>query len=80
MLTQGKSDKDMSVCCGGSLGSLTMSLEERDMITKNSIKDLTLNQPDEIVTACPLCLKTFARLAPIEVKDIAEIVTENIKD
>ena len=80
LLTQGKSDKDMSVCCGGSLGSLTMSLEERDMITKNSIKDLTLNQPDEIVTACPLCLKTFARLAPIEVKDIAEIVTENIKD
>ncbi len=80
LLTQGKSDKDMSVCCGGSIGSLTMTLEERDEITKNSIKDLTLNQPDEIVTACPLCLKTFARLAPIEVKDIAEIVTENIKD
>jgi Fe-S oxidoreductase len=80
LLTQGKSDKDMSVCCGGSLGSLTMSLEERDEITKNSIKDLTLNQPDEIVTACPLCLKTFARLAPIEVKDIAEIVAENIND
>ena len=80
LLTQGKSDKDMSVCCGGSLGSLTMSLEERDEITKNSIKDLTLNQPDEIVTACPLCLKTFARLSPIEVKDIAEIVAENIND
>lgn len=80
LLTQGKSDKDMSVCCGGSIGSLTMTLEERDMITKNTIKDLTINQPDEIVTACPLCLKTFARLAPIEVKDIAEIVTENIKD
>ena len=77
LLTQGKSDRDMSVCCGGSIGSLTMTMEERDEITRNSIKDLTLNQPDEIVTACPLCLKTFARLSPVEVKDIAEIVAEN---
>ena len=79
LLTQGKSDRDMSVCCGGSIGSLTMSMEERDEITKNTIRDLTLNQPDEIVTACPLCLKTFARLSPIEVKDIAEIVVEGLE-
>ena len=79
LLTQGKSDRDMSACCGGSIGSLTMSMEERDEITKNSIRDLTLNQPDEIVTACPLCLKTFARLSPIEVKDIAEIVVEGLE-
>ncbi len=79
LLTQGKSDRDMSVCCGGSIGSLSMSMEERDEITRNSIKDLTLNQPDEIVTACPLCLKTFARLSPIEVKDIAEIVVESLE-
>ena len=79
LLTQGKSDRDMSACCGGSIGSLTMSMEERDEITKNSIRDLTLNHPDEIVTACPLCLKTFARLSPIEVKDIAEIVVEGLE-
>jgi Fe-S oxidoreductase len=80
LLTQGKSDRDMSVCCGGSIASLTMTNEERDEITRNSIRDLTLNQPDEIVTACPLCLKTFARLSHIEVKDIAEIVAENINE
>ena len=78
LLTQGKSDKDLAVCCGGSIASLTMTKEERDEITKNAIKDLTLNHPEEIVTACPLCLKTFARFAPIKVKDIAEIVEENI--
>ena len=78
LLTQGKSDKDMAVCCGGSIGSITMTLEERDEITKSSIKDLMTNHPEEIVTACPLCLKTFARLAPVKVKDIAEIVAENI--
>ena len=78
LLTPGKSDKDMAVCCGGSIGSLTMTLEERDEITKNSIKDLMHNTPDEIVTACPLWLKTFARLAPVKVRDIAEIVANTI--
>ena len=79
LLTPGKSDKDMAVCCGGSIGSITMTLEERDEITKNSIKDLMHNNPEEIVTACPLCLKTFARLAPVKVRDIAEIVANTIK-
>ena len=80
LLTRGKSDKDMSVCCGGSIGSITMTIEERDEITTNSIKDLMHNNPEEIVTACPLCQKTFARKSPIAVKDIAEIVVENLED
>lgn len=79
LLTAAKSDKDMSVCCGGSIGSLTMTLEERDEITANSVKDLMHNNPEEIVTACPLCQKTFARKSPIAVKDIAEIVVENLE-
>ncbi len=79
LLTAAKSDKDMSVCCGGSIGSLTMTLEERDEITVNSVKDLMHNNPEEIVTACPLCQKTFARKSPIAVKDIAEIVVENLE-
>ena len=79
LLTQGKSDRDMAVCCGGSIGSLTMTLEERDEITSNSIRDLMHNNPEEIITACPLCQKTFARKSPIAVKDIAEIVVENLE-
>ncbi len=79
LLTPPKSDRDMAVCCGGSIGSLTMTLEERDEITSNSIKDLMHNNPEEIVTACPLCQKTFARKSPIKVKDIAEIVVENLE-
>lgn len=80
LLTPAKSDRDMAVCCGGSIGSVTMTLEERDEITTNSIKDLMYNHPEEIVTACPLCQKTFARKSPIKVKDIAEIVVENFVD
>jgi Fe-S oxidoreductase len=79
LLTPAKSDRDMSVCCGGSIGSITMTLDERDEITANSIKDLMHNNPEEIVTACPLCQKTFARKSPVAVKDIAEIVVENLE-
>ncbi len=77
-LTKAKSEKELSICCGGSLGSLSLSQEERDEITTASIADLMHNNPEEIVTACPLCLKTFARKAPVKVKDIAEIVAESV--
>ena len=77
-LTKAKSEKELSICCGGSLGSLSLTQEERDEITKASIADLMHNNPEEIVTACPLCLKTFARKAPVKVKDIAEIVAESV--
>ena len=52
--------------------------QERDEITQNSVNDLMFNNPDEIVTACPLCLKTFAKKSPVAVKDIAEIVSEKL--
>ena len=67
-----------SICCGGSLGSLTLSYEDRTKITKSSVDKLTANNPDKIVTACPLCLKTFKDSADRPVMDIAQIVADNI--
>lgn len=67
-----------SICCGGSLGSLTLSYEDRGKITQGSLNALTANNPQKIVTACPLCLKTFADKADRPVVDIAQIVNENI--
>ena len=78
-LRKAKSEKELSICCGGSLGSFNLTQQERDEITTNSVNDLIFNNPDEIVTACPLCLKTFARKSPIAVKDIAEVVADQLK-
>ena len=78
-LRKAKSEKELSICCGGSLGSFNLTQQERDEITANSVNDLMFNNPDEIVTACPLCLKTFAKKAPVQVKDIAEVVVNQIK-
>ena len=78
-LRKAKSEKELSICCGGSLGSFNLTQQERDEITTNSVNDLIFNNPDEIVTACPLCLKTFARKSPVAVKDIAEVVADQLK-
>ncbi len=78
-LRKAKSEKELSTCCGGSLGSFILTQQERDEITTNSVNDLIFNNPDEIVTACPLCLKTFARKSPVAVKDIAEVVANQLK-
>ena len=63
-----------SICCGGSLGSLSLSFEQRRPMTQNALDDLTLANPDQIVTGCPLCLATFTRLADRPVRDLAEIL------
>ncbi len=65
-----------SICCGGSLGSLTLSFEKRKALTENALNNLTIASPDTIVTACPLCRSTFNRYADRPVKDIAEILDE----
>lgn len=73
-----KPEKRESICCGGSLGSLTLSYAERRAITEKSALSLTSNECDNIVTACPLCLKTFSNVAQKPVKDIAQIVEESL--
>ena len=65
-----------ALCCGGSLGSLTLGFDKRKALTDNALKNLTSNSPDEIITACPLCRSTFYRYSDRPVKDIAELVDE----
>jgi Fe-S oxidoreductase len=66
-----------SICCGGSLGSLTLSYEQRQPMTQNALDNLTLANPGTIVTGCPLCLATFVRAADRPVRDLAEVLDEH---
>ena len=65
-----------SICCGGSLGSLSLDFEHREKITLAALSNLYLSKADAIATACPLCFTTFARYSDRPVKDIAQIVDE----
>ena len=78
LVEAGKNGKE-SICCGGSLGSLSLSFEKRRYLTENAISNLTIASPDKIVTACPLCKSTFNRYADMPVLDIAEIVADKMK-
>ena len=86
-LVKAGKEGDESVCCGGSLGSLTLDARDRAKITESSLANLMVNKPQTIVTACPLCLMTFSGPAldavnadgnPVKVNDFAEVVSRSI--
>ena len=75
-IAEAEKNRAESVCCGGSLGSLTLSFAKREKITKASLENLYTSKADAIATACPLCTATFARYADRPVRDLAEIVDQ----
>lgn len=86
-LVRAGKEGDESVCCGGSLGSLTLDARDRAKITESSLANLVVNKPQTIVTACPLCLMTFSGPAldavnaegnPVKVNDFAEVVSRSV--
>ncbi|MHC1778321.1 MAG: (Fe-S)-binding protein [Lentimicrobium sp.] len=77
-LVEADHKKKDSLCCGGSLGITALSAEKRKILTRATIASLTSNHPDIIVTACPLCKKTFAGQAEVRVADIAELLLEAV--
>ncbi len=75
-----KDEGELSICCGGSVGSLTLSYEDRGHITQSALESLTVNHPDKLVTACPLCLKTFSsHSGPLPVQDLVQLVAEQLE-
>ena len=92
-LVKAAKEGDESICCGGSLGSLTLDSRDRAKITESSLMNLVVNKPQTIVTACPLCLMTFSGPAmdvvagntceegtSVKVKDFAEVVSQHLSD
>lgn len=73
-LVEAEKNRKESICCGGSLGSLTLSFDKRKAMTENALNNLVADSPDKIVTACPLCMSTFARYADRPVEDIAVVL------
>lgn len=73
-----KKEKNRALCCGGSLGLLEISNEQRNKIIEESVNVLTSEKPDLLLTACPLCKKTFAGRSTVAVKDIAELIAGSL--
>ncbi len=68
------SSRGKSLCCGGSMGGLSLTSAERKQLASDALEQLLAGQPDLLLTACPLCKKTFQPLSPVGVMDIAEFL------
>ena len=71
--------REESVCCGGSLGSLSLDFAHREKITRAALQNLYESNADAIATACPLCQSTLSRYSDRPVRDLAQIIDENSK-
>ncbi len=69
-------EKEMGLCCGGSLGNFKSGREVRRRITEDAAAILVSSGASTIATGCPLCKKTFTPASEIPVRDIAELVTD----
>jgi Fe-S oxidoreductase len=67
-----------SLCCGHSIAAEGLPYKKRRIIAEDTVEKLTVSDPDVLITACPSCKKAFDETKKIEVKDLAEIVADNI--
>ena len=71
-------EREKSLCCGFNLGNPLLDLDQQTLIRNAARDNLLAPHPDTIATACPMCKKAFAHADNVPVKDIAEIVAQNI--
>jgi Fe-S oxidoreductase len=77
-LKKSDNEREKALCCGGSLANLKITLDQRKQIAADTLKILTADKPDMLVTSCPLCKKTFTQSASLQVLDIAELVSKSL--
>jgi len=77
-LIPANNERENSLCCGGSLASLNLPQEIKDLVTDNALNVYLRDKPDILVTACPACKKTFMRRRKANIMDISEFVVQAI--
>lgn len=78
-LVKTNNERDKSICCGFNLGNISITNKQQEAIRDAALENLTAPNPDIIATACPMCKKALSRSSDKPVKDIAEIVVEQLK-
>lgn len=77
-LLRTQAERENSKCCGFNLGNTALSVEQQKVIRDAARDNLLKPRPDFVATACPMCKKAFTRADSTPVKDIAEIVAEQM--
>lgn len=77
-LVEPNREKEDAFCCGGSLSNIKIQQNERNDIRDKVLDNYAKTPSEMLITACPLCKKTFTKGKDIEVKDIAEVVAMDL--
>lgn len=73
-----ESEKQDGLCCGHSLANTAIAAPKKNQIRDEALKVLCADNPDMIVTACPLCKSAFREGNSQKVEDIAEVLADKI--
>ena len=71
-------DGKNALCCGHSMAAEGMSEQKRRIIAKDALQKMAPKAVDVVVTACPSCKKAFAEIDLLPIRDIAEVVSEQL--
>ena len=78
-------NKGMATCCGGGGGRLWMEAEPEQRFSTHKIREADAKGAEVLATCCPYCINMFVDSAKtenvdekIEVKDLAEIIAEQL--
>lgn len=81
-----KRNKSKGFCCGAGGGRMFLEDDEGGRINEERTREALETKADTIASACPFCMtmmtdgvKHFEKTDEVAVKDIAEIILENIK-
>jgi Fe-S oxidoreductase len=74
-----ENERENSLCCGYNLGNTVLELDQKMKIRNSALENLTKENPDIIITACPMCKRAFSHGTKYKVEDIAELVAEKMK-
>ncbi len=84
-LVEMKRNKSRGFCCGAGGGRLFLEDEEGGRINEERTREALSTNADTIASACPFCMtmmtdgvKHYEKSEEVAVKDIAEIILENI--
>ncbi len=84
-LVEMKRNKSRGFCCGAGGGRMFLEDEEGGRINIERTSEALETNADTVVSACPFCMtmltdgvKHFERSEDVSVKDVAEIILENI--
>ncbi len=77
-LLEPKHSRKDAYCCGGSLANTAIDDGQQLRLARAMAAEFDATGAKTVVTACPLCKKSISRGTTLPVRDLSEVVAENI--